>query len=196
MVAVLKIAMAHDVYFLRHGETEWNKEARIQGQKDSALTALGETQAKRQGHTLRRLRSAIGAHTLWASPLGRAQQTADLAFDDAHFQTDRRLAEIYCGHWEGLTEGQRIARDPDIAMQCANEFDMYTNTPGGERLPELVERLTAFLNSLNGPAIIVSHKISLVVMRALLTGDGLNTRFAPVQGSVLQISNASAIAHI
>lgn len=198
MNALPKLTVAHDVFLLRHGETEWNKEFRFQGQRDSALTKLGQSQAKRQAQILRRIRKSLGHHTLWASPLGRAQETAKLAFAGAPFQTDVRLAEIHCGRWEGLTQAERSARDPELTARLATEFEMYTNTPEGERIPELASRLTAFLNTLDAPAIIVSHKISLVVIRALLTGedDALEVRFAPAQGSVLQISNATAIAHL
>lgn len=198
MAELVKFSMTHDIYLLRHGETEWNKEFRFQGQKDSALTLLGQTQAKRQALMLRRLRASLGHHTLWASPLGRAQETARLAFEGAQFQTDPRLAEIHCGRWEGLTQAERTARDPDLTARLETDFEMYTNTPDGERIPELTSRLTAFLNTLDAPAIIVSHKISLVVIRALLTGedDALQVRFAPAQGSVLQVSNGAAIAHI
>jgi len=198
MGELVKLSMAHDIYLLRHGETEWNREFRFQGQMDSGLTLLGQTQAKRQAQTLRGLRASLGRHTLWASPLGRAQQTARLAFEGAPFQTDPRLAEIHCGRWEGLTQAERTAQDPDLTARLETEFEMYTNTPEGERIPELASRLTAFLNTLEAPAIIVSHKISLVVIRALLTGEGdaLQVRFAPAQGSVLQISNGAALAHI
>lgn len=192
------MTVAHDVYLLRHGETEWNKDLRIQGQLDSPLTRLGQSQAKRQAHTLRRVRASLSHHTLWASPLGRAQETASLALDGVAFATDPRLAEIHCGQWEGLTHAERLSRDPDIVATIETEFEMYANTPEGERIPDLAARLVSFLSDLDAPAIIVSHKITLVVMRALLIGGDapLDADFAPTQGSILQISNAAAIAHI
>lgn len=193
-----KVTVAHDLYLLRHGQTQWNNDLRIQGQLDSPLTLLGQSQAKRQAHTLFRLRPLLGHHTLWASPLGRAQETAKLAFDGAPYTTDARLAEIHCGRWEGSTHNERLDHDPDTADKFETEFEMYANTPDGERLPELAARIVSFLNALDAPSIIVSHKITLVVMRALLTGEDthLHVREAPIQGSVLQISNASAITHI
>ncbi len=193
MMTIPKLSVAHDVYLLRHGETEWNKDHRVQGRMNSDLTELGRQQAARQAGILRDLRGSIGMHRLWASPLGRAQETAGLAFGGDPFGTDPRLAEVHCGQWEGLTPTDRMARDPDLAAACETEFQMYVSAPDGERLPDIVARASSFLNDLEAPAILVSHKITLVVLRALLTGDGssLDVQNAPAQGSVLKISNAT-----
>ncbi|MCK8482591.1 histidine phosphatase family protein [Aliiroseovarius sp. S2029] len=197
MTTLPKLTMPHDVFLLRHGETEWNKDHRVQGQKNSDLTKLGRAQACEQAKILRGIRPTLPEHTLWASPLRRAQDTAKLAFEGAGFATDARLSEINCGAWEGTTHTERLARDPDIVAGLQSEFDMYTSGPGGEGTHELATRLHAFLSELQGPAIIVSHKVAIVVMRALLTGDpdGLHCSLVPAQGSVLQISDNRAIMH-
>ena len=130
MTGLAKLAMPHDVFLLRHGQTEWNKEHRVQGQKNSDLTELGRTQARQQAEILRGTRPTLGVHTLWASPLGRAQETARLAFDDAPFLTDARLSEINCGAWEGTTHEDRLARDPCVVVGLQSEYDMYTSGPG------------------------------------------------------------------
>ncbi|MCI2395167.1 histidine phosphatase family protein [Aliiroseovarius sediminis] len=197
MTQLPELNMAHDVFLLRHGETEWNKVHRVQGHKNSNLTELGRAQARQQAKILSTIRPTLGAHTLWASPLGRAQETARLAFDGTAFSTDARLSEINCGAWEGTTHEDRVARDPDVVAGLQSEYDMYTSGPGGERTKELAARLSAFLSELNGPAIIVSHKVAIVVMRALLTGDddGLHCNLVPAQGSVLQISGRVPVTH-
>lgn len=194
MMALPKLTIPHDVFLLRHGETEWNKDHRVQGQKNSDLTEKGRAQARQQSEILRNVRSGLGAHTLWASPLGRAQDTALLAFDGEPYSTDIRLSEINCGAWEGTTHEDRLARDPDIVAGIQSEYGMYTSGPGGEGTKELAARLSSFLTELEDPAIIVSHKVAIVVMRTLLTGDpnGLDCRLVPEQGSVLQISNGVA----
>lgn len=197
MTTLPNLTVAHDIFLLRHGETEWNKDHRVQGQKNSDLTELGRSQARQQAEILRGIRPGLGDHTLWASPLSRAQETARLAFDGAEFQTDARLSEINCGAWEGTTHEDRLARDPDIVARLQSEYDMYTSGPGGEGTEELAIRLAAFLSELAGPAIIVSHKVAIVVMRALLTDDpnGLDCRLVPEQGTVLQISDGVATAN-
>lgn len=197
MTTLPKLTMPHDVFLLRHGETEWNKDHRVQGQKNSDLTKLGRAQARQQAQILRGIRPGLPAHTLWASPLNRAQDTAKLALEGAGFATDARLSEINCGAWEGTTHAERLARDPDIVAGLQSEYDMYTSGPGGEGTHDLATRLHAFLSELQGPAIIVSHKVAIVVMRALLTGDpdGLHCRLVPDQGTVLGISNQVATAY-
>ncbi len=197
MGALPELIMPHDVFLLRHGETEWNKDHRVQGQKNSDLTELGRAQARQQAEILASIRRTLGDHTLWTSPLGRAQETARLAFDGADFMTDARLSEVNCGAWEGTTHEDRLARDPDIVAGLQSEYEMYVSGPGGEGTRELATRLHAFLSELKGPAIIVSHKVAIVVMRALLTGDpgGLDCNLVPAQGSVLQISGGTVIPH-
>lgn len=193
-----KLNMPHTIYLLRHGETVWNLEGRIQGQHDSELTPLGQDQALRQGHTLKRIREKIGAHTIYCSPLPRAQKTAKLALGSSDFVTDPRLAEINCGQWENTTHDMRMRSDPDLAHMLNADLDFYINAPGGEGLEALTERLGSFLRDLDAPAILFSHKIALVVLRALLAGndEGLSSNMAPPQGSILEIKDRVARFHV
>ncbi len=181
---------------LRHGETEWNREGRIQGQLNSALTAKGRDQARRQGHALRRLRNDLGDHQVLCSSLGRAQQTARLALESEDFLTEKRLVEIGCGKWEGTCHEDRLLSDPELAPHLNEDFDIYINAPGGEGLEGLSNRLVTFLEDLQAPAIIFSHKIALVVMRALLCGSELSSNMAPPQGSILEINNGVTHYHV
>lgn len=179
-----------DVYLLRHGETEWNSTGRIQGQMNSDLTALGQAQAAQQGAILRRLGDQVAGLDRFASPLSRTKATARIAFGGDDFTTDLRLIEIGCGAWEGITPTQRQARDPELAARSIRDLDLYFNAPGGEGLSALRARIMDFLNSLNGPAIIVSHKVSLIVMRACLTEitDAGMYDLTATQGTVIRIS--------
>ena len=70
-------AMRADVtiYFIRHGETDWNAQARYQGQADVPMNETGRTQARRNGETLRRLLPDIASADFVASPLARARET-------------------------------------------------------------------------------------------------------------------------
>lgn len=179
-----------DVYLLRHGETEWNKSGRIQGQMNSDLTELGQAQAAQQGAILRRLGDRVAGLDRFASPLSRTQATARIAFGGDEFTNDPRLIEIGCGAWEGITPAQRQARDPDLMARSTRDLDLYFNAPMGEGLPALRARVMDFLNSLNAPAIIVSHKVSLIVMRACLTGIRQEQMYdlTATQGTVIRIS--------
>ena len=73
-------AMRPDVtiYFIRHGETEWNAEARYQGQADIPMNARGRAQANRNGESLRPLLPAIATADYVASPLPRARETMEI----------------------------------------------------------------------------------------------------------------------
>ncbi len=190
------LAVPHQLSLLRHGETEWNRKGRIQGQLDSPLTSKGRDQALRQGQILSQLRDGLGNHQVLCSPLDRAQQTARLALGNGDFRTDERLIEIGCGKWEGTCHEDRLISDPDLAAQVNKDFDSYINAPAGEGLTELSNRLTELLESLKVPTIIFSHKIALVAMRALLCGSELSSDMAPPQGSILEIRKGVARYHL
>ena len=64
------------LYILRHGQTVWNASGRMQGRADSPLTALGVSQAGEQGEIL--ANEGLEGFSAWCSPLGRAQQTAQI----------------------------------------------------------------------------------------------------------------------
>ena len=89
------------LYYIRHGETDWNREARLQGQRDIPINATGRAQARKCGELLKELfaRDAIDAGALdyVASPLGRARETMEIARAvlglDRDYRTDERLAE-------------------------------------------------------------------------------------------------------
>ncbi|WP_170846525.1 histidine phosphatase family protein [Roseovarius nanhaiticus] len=153
-----------EIWFLRHGQTEWNLEGRIQGRLDSPLTELGRAQAIGQAALIRDIaaRVAAGPGGIYASPLGRARQTAALAMPEHSAIIDDRLAEIDTGEWEG----QRKADLP----QGPNDLALYSAAPGGEGLAALITRLRAFGNDLRGPSIVVAHGLAGQVLRGLATG--------------------------
>jgi len=66
------------ILFVRHGETDWNAEGRLQGQKDTPLNALGRVQAKEAGRRLGMLASNIDALPWIVSPLSRTRETAEM----------------------------------------------------------------------------------------------------------------------
>lgn len=186
-----------DIYLLRHGETEWNKAGRIQGQMNSDLTELGKAQAAQQGEILKGLGDKVEGLDRFASPLSRTQATARIAFGGDDFANDPRLIEIGCGAWEGITPAERLVRDPALIARSTRDLDLYFNAPMGEGLPALRTRVMDFLDSLSSPAVIVSHKVALLVMRAYLTGieDADMYDLTATQGTVIQISNGVETHH-
>ncbi len=162
------------LYLLRHGETVFNRENRIQGWRDSALTERGIAQAKRNGRVLAQLIDDPESHRLIASPIGRALNTARLvAFemgrDAAHIRTDRRLVELSLGHWEGLTWDQVREQFPDDwAARRADKWHFHP--PGGESYQQMAERLADWLAEHPDPAIAVTHGAAGRILRGLYLG--------------------------
>lgn len=183
--------MPPDLFLLRHGETEWNRQGRIQGSQDSPLTALGQKQALAQRHILTRELPQMWRLARYSSPLPRARETARIALDGLEPVIDPRLRELDCGAWEGLSPAARLARDPELAGSRASDFDLYRNAPGGEGLDSLKMRVGDFLADLKAPSIIVAHKVVLVVMRGLLTQRPHATweRIDAPQGVVIKVEN-------
>src|SRR5690349_15616071 len=124
-------AVSHvDLYVVRHGETAWNSEGRIQGHRDSPLTARGEAQARALARRL--AREPLAA--LHASDLGRARATADAVAGATGLavRPDAGLRERAFGVFEGKTWDE-IGRDhPDLVRAAA--ADPAFVVPGGESL--------------------------------------------------------------
>jgi probable phosphoglycerate mutase len=124
------------LYYIRHGETDWNIEGRLQGRCDIPINARGRTQADHCGEVLRDLlaRDAVDPASLdfVASPLGRARETMErvrrvLGADPGGYATDPLLTEISFGQWEGFTLAELSARFADAV--AARERDKWDFTP-------------------------------------------------------------------
>ena len=159
------------IWLVRHGQTAFNATGRIQGAKDSPLTALGVEQARRVGA---RLREVVPAEArIIASPLGRTQHTARLIREmsglAAEIETDVRLAEISLGEWDGMlrTDIRKFAPDFD---QGQSRWNWFFNAPGGDTYEALTERLGGWLEEARahaGPIVAVSHGVSGRILRGL-----------------------------
>ncbi|MBB4197124.1 hypothetical protein CCR94_13890 [Rhodoblastus sphagnicola] len=190
--------MTPPLFFLRHGETDWNAEGRLQGQKDIDLNALGRQQAAQAGRKLKKILSSRGldpAALCWqASPLARTRETMFLARKELGLPAegvvfDARLREFTFGRWEGKTWPEVCAEDPEGA--AARDADKWRfRPPGGESYADLTERLRPWLDAQHEPSVVVSHG---GVARALMhLIGGLCVERAPTadifQGRVLVFS--------
>jgi broad specificity phosphatase PhoE len=136
--------VTHTWYLVRHGETEWNASARMQGQLDSPLTARGREHARGAGRLLARL----GVDVVFASPLGRVRET--LAIVSEHLAVppvfDDRLKEWSGGAWNGELYAELPRRWPrEWAAWTADRY--HQRAPGGENFVELAERARAFIET-------------------------------------------------
>ncbi|MCZ8186644.1 MAG: histidine phosphatase family protein [Beijerinckiaceae bacterium] len=168
------------IYFVRHGETDWNREGRLQGRTDTDLNPRGRAQAKAVAETLRLAveadfgAGALAALPVYASPLKRTRQTADLLLEALAVPglapgLEPRLAEIGFGHWEGRTWPEIRARDP-INHRDRERDRWHFAPPGGESYAGVAERVGGWLAESPRPCCVVSHGGVARVMMHLLAG--------------------------
>ena len=161
-----------EIFVLRHGQTEWNRDGRYQGSLDSPLTELGRIQAATQGEILR-VQDVIGrGFRVFSSPQGRTQQTADIICEIAggRHTSDPRLKELLQGDWEGLSEGEIAKNWPQAYAKRDQGIIWYFDNPTGETYPQIYSRSRAFLQSLTEPAVIVTHGVTSHVLRGVWLG--------------------------
>jgi len=154
-------------YFMRHGETDWNVEGRLQGQHDIPLNTVGYGQAAACGEILRDLLARDGhdpqAFDYVTSPLMRARKTmelvrAGLGLDVAAYRTDARLAELSFGRWEGLTFAELKRNAGDVRALATREHDKWGfRPPGGESYADLLARVREWHGTLARDTIVVAH---------------------------------------
>jgi probable phosphoglycerate mutase len=168
------------IYYIRHGETDWNAEGRLQGGIDTPLNELGRAQAAHAGRILTDLfashRRAASNLAFVASPLQRARQTMDLVRRELKlprggYALDDRLREIGYGHWEGSTLAQMQSSDPEL--YASREADKWTvPLPGGESYASVQIRMRDWYDSLKADTVAVAHGGTA---RALMAALGIET---------------------
>ena len=158
------------IYLVRHGQTEFNREHRIQGHVDSALTELGVRQAQASAALLADLiRDPEDGWRIIASPLGRAHDTAKIIGERLGLpvELDDRLKEMSWGTFDGMLRSEFDARHP----QMANAKRWAYELSDGEQYTDVAARIGDWLSSLppepQRRIIAVSHGISGQVLRAL-----------------------------
>ncbi|MDF9302385.1 histidine phosphatase family protein [Tritonibacter mobilis] len=157
------------IWFLRHGQTEWNAERRVQGQLESDLTELGITHAHRQAELMTPI---LQAHQppCFVSPLRRAQHTARIALSGRGYETEPALAEVHAGRFQGLTIDEIAAQFPQVDAQAMTHLDLFCAAPEGEGYASLHDRVLALLRRLEQPSVLVAHGLLGQVVRGLICG--------------------------
>jgi len=166
------------IFLLRHGETVWNREGRMQGWRDSPLTLKGIAQARAYGTRLRALLGpGLPGYRLVSSPLGRAWQTATViaeicGVDPRRIEHDPLLREISWGAWDGLTAEEIAARDPERWRQRLRTRFADPPPDGGESPGQLYDRARHWLAALPPGArvVAVAHGGLGRVLRAAYLG--------------------------
>jgi probable phosphoglycerate mutase len=153
------------VFYIRHGETDWNVTGRLQGRHDVPLNARGRAQAMPCGEILRELFTRDGRNVaeldFVSSPLGRARTTMELAraplgLPAEGYRIEPQLAEIAFGEWEGFTIAQLHSRDPQRI--AAREHDKWHFVPpGGESYEAVSARMRGWYEGLARDTVAVAH---------------------------------------
>lgn len=147
------------IYFIRHGETDWNKVRMIQGQADIPLNETGQREAEKIAEVLQE----VDFKKIYASPLQRAYETAKRIhrYHGCEIVQDDRLKEISYGVDEGKNLDE-ISRDTTCALHKYFKVpDQYVPPKNGETISQLLERCTGVLETLekepDGPILVSCH---------------------------------------
>jgi glucosyl-3-phosphoglycerate phosphatase len=151
------MAGPNEVLLVRHGETDDNAAARLQGRRETLLNERGREQSRALAQSLR----SVGLQALYTSPLQRAAATAQIVGDLLGLEAivDERLIEADAGDWSG----RMIA---DLRAAAPREWERWRAAdptfrfPGGESVAEQAARVSAALADVAGgplPALVVTH---------------------------------------
>jgi broad specificity phosphatase PhoE len=186
------------IYFIRHGETDWNLEGRLQGQKDIPLNDVGRVQAEEAARKLQGLVPHVEDLAYVASPMTRTCETMEilrktLGLHPESYRLDERLVELTFGVWEGMTWKEVRKAEPALAALREQDKWHYAPPGGGESYAMLVDRIRPILDDLTRDTVIVAHG---GVARAFLSiCCGVSSRQAASmdiwQGRVLVIEGRS-----
>lgn len=186
-----------NIYFARHGETDWNIAKRIQGTTDIALNQTGLEQAKQLAKNL--LGKKVNLYKIYSSKQIRAYETARIVGDflDIPVEQIDGLEEMKLGVWEGHTWKEVEKLYPEEFQYWLNNR-RYTRTPSGESYQDVLERVFHALDRIMNESdqenkegkdiLILSHGAVLLTLMALKKDVAFE-----VMTSVIEIENAKAI---
>ncbi len=164
--------MTGRIFIIRHGETRFNAERKLQGHCNSALTAKGRQQAMNIGATLKPYLTE-GAYQMYSSPLGRALETSHLicqqtGYAESSLIKDERLMEFSLGDWEERTIESLLAQHPNLLARK----DWFLQAPNGESYAAVQARLSAWRAELpaDKDSVVVCHGLTSIALRGLLLG--------------------------
>jgi broad specificity phosphatase PhoE len=177
------------LHCVRHGESVYNAEGRVQGQSDVPLSELGLRQSEAVAERL----AALPVQALYSSPLRRAMQTAELVAEKLGLpiRTDDRLMELNAGVFQDRLRSELPDLYPDeFARWKSGDPDFVI--PGGESRNDLqrrgLEALEAIAQAGHDEAAVVGHGRILIVTLAALLGREELSRSALQNGSITTLA--------
>jgi broad specificity phosphatase PhoE len=169
------------LYLVRHGETLWNVEGKMQGWNDSPLTEKGIRQAQKLGERLKN----INFDVIYSSPIGRALKTAELVkgFKNTPLVLDDGLKEIKLGPWEGKSIQELKEEEPEQFNNFWHEPHLYY-FQGAETFKDVRERTHKAIDSIlsrnkDKKVLIVTHTIALKSIMSKFEHRPIKNLWAP-----------------
>lgn len=140
--------MMRPFYFIRHGETDWNKQEKLQGHSNIPLNSLGRSQAE----SLCEFVTTLQSPKIFSSDLDRAFETARIAAPQFDITTDQRLREVSLGQAEGAPRHQlgNLFGEELVTAWFSNEPEsLMRRFPGGESRREAIDRTHLLLREVS-----------------------------------------------
>lgn len=199
--------MPPSILLMRHGETVWNLEQRMQGRFDSPLTVRGIEQARSCGKKIKDRLAGETISGVQSSPLGRCWQTAVIVADClgkscSTLEFDEDLREISWGDWDGLTASEIEAND-GLRWQAVIDSKFMKAPPNGESVLDVTLRARLWLErqSQNELLLVVSHGMFGRALRCVYQGliadavhsmaDSHTSVFELTEGRVFELPDES-----
>ncbi|UYP47481.1 2,3-bisphosphoglycerate-dependent phosphoglycerate mutase [Candidatus Lokiarchaeum ossiferum] len=160
-----------NIYLIRHGETDWNKQGKIQGHMDIALNQQGRLQAKILASKFKNIK----IDRIYTSDLLRASQTAEIINKTTKslLIADERLRERNYGDWQNYSWSEVHSQNPNLKEEWRTN-PVHSRPPKGESLHDLYNRITRFLSELISEAknniLIVAHNSPLKILISIAKG--------------------------
>src|SRR5690349_7525496 len=171
------------LYYIRHGETDWNAGRRLQGQADTPLNVAGEAQARRCGRVLKKLLALRGQDAAQldyvSSPLVRARVTmelirGELGLEPSAYRVEPRLIEMSFGEWDGL-DFAALQIHEAAALARRQQDPCRFAPPGGESFAQVAVRVGAWHAEITRDTVVCAH---LGTARSLLAHLRIETEAA------------------
>jgi phosphoserine phosphatase len=181
---------------VRHGETVWNREKKIQGITDIELTELGIEQANKLSLSLQK----ENFDRIITSPLKRAYDTAQAIgrYHDVAITVENDLHEIDAGELEGLSYPDLLIRYPDFLRQWMIDHSSVA-MPNGESLQNVQDRVWPVIKRIvetSRDALVVSHSFVIITVlckvQHLNLSESAKIRLSVASKTKLEIENGSA----
>ena len=182
--------------FIRHGQTDWNLQGKIQGSYDSNLNEAGINQAMKLSEVLLNLNYSFSR--IYTSPQKRALQTAKILseYSNIDYCAIDDLKEINMGEWEGLS-WKEVEENYPVEYREWYLNRRYTKTPEGESYQDMLERVLKaihkIINENNEDVVIVSHSAVIMCLQCYVTNTPFNDmlKFKTKNANITEIDSNS-----